>query len=409
MEIKDFNIECDNLKIEENEFSKGSFAKVYKGSYYGNPVCVKVIKKDTLIDKESWVFLKREIGILKNLLNQGHKNIIRFIGIGEKDSLLFLVTELINGGDLGNILLDHKFHIPWSLRVKIAKDIAEGMEYLHSKQIMHRDLKSNNLLLGRNWTIKICDFGFAKEITIQNPLSMTICGTDEFMSPEVILGIQYSYSADIYSFGMVLLELITRNKLDERLPQNNFDIDYEELQNKIPSECPREFLELSMKCCNYDPNDRPSFTDIVQTLDQLAIKLIKETPDGPYPSTPIVVSNPHFDDQSINDWCMLSLIPDDCLENLNEFAEIENNINNNNNNNNKNNNNNNNKNNNINNNNNCKVICENCASPQSTSSVNSSFSNSSLGSNGSNSSGTSTSSGGKKRSQKRKSWKCLIN
>lgn len=90
----------------------------------------------------------------RNLLNQGHKNIIRFIGIGEKDSLLFLVTELINGGDLGNILLDHKFHIPWSLRVKIAKDIAEGMEYLHSKQIMHRDLKSNNLLLGRNWTIK---------------------------------------------------------------------------------------------------------------------------------------------------------------------------------------------------------------------------------------------------------------
>jgi len=330
------NIDCDSLVVEETEFSKGAFSKVYKGSYFGNPVCVKVIKKDSIIENDMQIFLQREIDVLKNLFNQPHNCIIRFIGIGEKDSLLFIVTELVNGGDLGNVLYDSTFSIPWKLRIKIAKDIADGMKYLHEKQIMHRDLKSSNLLIGKNWNIKICDFGFAK--IINNPLSMTICGTDEFMSPEVILGIQYSYSADVYSFGMVLIELITRTRLEERLPQNNFDIDYEELQNNIPSDCPRDFYELALKCCSYYPKERPTFSEIYDTLDNLVQKLSNEiTIDQCNPPTPQVIKTPVFDESSIDNWFMLSLIPDDCLENINEDFTSINNINNNNNNNNNNN------------------------------------------------------------------------
>ncbi|KAF2076605.1 hypothetical protein CYY_002091 [Polysphondylium violaceum] len=352
------NIDCERLVIEETEFSKGAFSKVYKGSYFGNPVCVKVIKKESIIENDMEIFLEREIQVLKNLFNQPHNCIIRFIGIGEKDSLLFIVTELVNGGDLGNVLYDRSFNLPWKLKIKIAKDISDGMKYLHEKQIMHRDLKSSNLLIGKNWNIKICDFGFAK--FVNNPLSMTICGTDEFMSPEVILGIQYSYSADVYSFGMVLIELITRNRLEERLPQNNFDIDYEELQNLIPSDCPRDFYELALKCCSYYPKDRPTFNEIYDILDKMGEKL--STIVESTPTTPQVIKNPLFDESCIDNWFMLSLIPDDCLENINEdFTSINNNNNSNNKNNIKNNDDNNSSNSNTNNNDNSlKESCENC-------------------------------------------------
>ncbi|KYQ92133.1 LISK family protein kinase [Tieghemostelium lacteum] len=318
-------IDCDNLVIEENEFSSGSFSKVYKGCYFGNPVCVKVIKKEAVIDKEMLKFIDSEINILRDLLYQPHKNIIKFIGIGEKESLLFLVTELINGGDLGTALMNKSIPMSWNLRIKIARDIAEGMAHLHSKNIMHRDLKSNNLLVGKHWNIKICDFGFAKEL--QNPLTNTICGSENFMGPEVILGIKYGIAADIYSYGMVLIELITRQDIEERLPQNSFDLDYEELEKKIPKDCPRDFYELVLKCTSYYAKDRPTFKEIIVMLDDI-IENIKQQQlalggmNSPR-VVPELIPDPKFDESSIDQWFMLSLLPEDCLDNPTSTTSLE--------------------------------------------------------------------------------------
>ncbi|GAM27145.1 hypothetical protein SAMD00019534_103200, partial [Acytostelium subglobosum LB1] len=317
-------IDESKLQMEELEFSKGSFSKVYKGCYNGRSVCVKVIKKD-MIDPELLVFIDREVDILQDLLDHEHRNIVQFIGVGGREQLLFLVTELISGGDLGTLLYDSTaIKIPWSLKLNLAKDIAEGMVYLHSKNIMHRDLKSNNLLIGDDWSVKICDFGFAK-IIAPHTMTTTICGTDEWMSPEVILGMSYNFSADIYSYGMVLIELITQCRLQERLPQNSFDIDEEQLNEILPSDCPEEFWKLAKECCSYTPEDRPDFSAIVQKLEDIIAKYGDDRSD--YPPPPVVAPAPDFeDDNSLQNWCLLSNLPDDVLEDQDQDVSDDNKV-----------------------------------------------------------------------------------
>eukprot|EP01132_Coremiostelium_polycephalum_P003213 gene3213-4025_t len=238
-------------------------------------------------------------------------------------------------------------------------DIAKGMEFLHSHKIIHRDLKPNNLLIGENWNIKICDFGFSKILI--NPMTTSICGTDEYMSPEVILGMEYSYSADVFSFGMVLIEMITRNKLEERLPQNSFEIDLDTLLPTIPTDCPNEFLQLALKCCQYYPEQRPTFQQIVKHLEELFNQLspsqspihqhinqhnctdnniilplspnfsdFSTSPSSissrssilstsPFPPTPFLISNPVFEETSLlldQSWCLLPKSPSSCKNSM---------------------------------------------------------------------------------------------
>ncbi|EFA85632.1 LISK family protein kinase [Heterostelium album PN500] len=303
--MDNYSVDPNKLQVEELEFSKGSFSRVYKGWYLDRSVCVKVIRKD-MLDPDLLVFINREIDILKDLFSKTHKNIVEFIGVGERESLLFLVTELVHGGDLGSILRDSSIQLPWLLKLHIARSIAEGMRFLHSKNIMHRDLKSNNLLVGDDWTIKICDFGFAKSL---NPTSLTntICGTDEWMSPEVILGMPYNYSADFY-------------RLEERLPQNNFDIDLEELEKIRPEECPEEFWKLALKCCSYYPKDRPDFDSIIDSIDDIIT--VQESVE--FPPTPIIIKDPNFNDQNaLENWFMLSNLPGDILDDSFEMDNVK--------------------------------------------------------------------------------------
>jgi len=118
------------------------------------------------------------------------------------------------------------------------------------------------------WKIKVCDFGFARKLN-RELQEMTICGTDEWMSPQVILGMEYGKKADVFSYGVVLTEIITEKKIRNefaRVPQENFSLDTEKLKIHTMSGCPPSLLDLAISCCQWHEASRPSFKEIISVL-----------------------------------------------------------------------------------------------------------------------------------------------
>jgi len=208
-----------------------------------------------------------------------HPNIVQFIGVTEKNDDIYIVTEYVAGGNLRQFLKDKKVDLPWELRIQIAIDIASGMAFLHSKNVIHRDLKSKNILVEDNWRVKVCDFGFARSVNTNRRQLMTVCGTNDWMAPEVMLGHPYDYKADIFSFGMILVEILTRAKVGEdlrRVADTNYRLDEDLFQSLVPTDCPSGFVEVALQCCQYDAHIRPSFKDITKILKTLVLPLNKQ-------------------------------------------------------------------------------------------------------------------------------------
>ena len=207
------------------------------------------------------IYYQREMATLKEL---HHPNVVQLLGLCKHNETLFIITEFVEGGDLRRHLKNKNLKLTWALRVKIATDCAAAMAYLHRKSILHRDFKSKNLLVGPEWRVKVCDFGFARKIAPKNEY-MTLCGTDEWMAPEVMLGEKYDEKADVYSFGMVMIEIITRNKPLER-PNASTPYDYEKLKNMTPPTCPYELFKICILCSQFYPINRPT---VFEALDML--------------------------------------------------------------------------------------------------------------------------------------------
>lgn len=198
-----------------------------------------------------------------------HPFIVGFCGVClHKSTGLYIVTEFIEGGDVRSVL--KKREMDWATRVQIALDLAKAMYYLHSKKIIHRDLKSKNLLMGIDKRIRLCDFGFARITDFTESKAMTICGTPGFVAPEIMMGKEYDEKCDTFSFGNVLAELITYRRPGKdfwvRSAQDGYQLRHSDLKGKVASDCPRKFLELCLLCCEYSPKDRPSFEMIVKSL-----------------------------------------------------------------------------------------------------------------------------------------------
>eukprot|EP01123_Difflugia_compressa_P008922 TRINITY_DN282_c0_g1_i1.p1 TRINITY_DN282_c0_g1~~TRINITY_DN282_c0_g1_i1.p1 ORF type:complete len:297 (-),score=52.08 TRINITY_DN282_c0_g1_i1:195-1085(-) len=269
-----WTIPKDHLTIK-NEIGKGAFGTVYKADYLGIDVAVKTISKGgSTADPMEKTFAKREIAVLKSCR---HPNVVAFIGVVENDESegLQIVLEYLSKGDLGHFLLDNPEPISWIRKVKIALDVACGMAYLHARSIIFRDLKSENLLLDDTGKTKICDFGFARK-SIQRS-RMTMCGTDEFMAPEIMMGNEYDFKADVFSYGMLLFEIITRKDVGQvipRVPDNGYAINETSLRNQLPRDCPQHFMELGFLCVKYAPDKRPDFLKIIAFLKKLLKRLI---------------------------------------------------------------------------------------------------------------------------------------
>ncbi|GMH02959.1 hypothetical protein Nepgr_004798 [Nepenthes gracilis] len=198
----------------ENLIGKGGCSRVYKGLFPdGKPVAVKVTKSS----KEIWKDFSLEINIITSLR---HKNMIPLIGVCIENDLLISVYEFMSKGSLEQNLHGNskaKAVLPWETRFEIAIGVAEALNYLHngcSRPIIHRDVKSSNILLSDGFEPKLSDFGLA----IYGPISSSfqnysdVVGTFGYLAPEYFMYGKVSDKIDVYSFGVVLLELLSGRK-----------------------------------------------------------------------------------------------------------------------------------------------------------------------------------------------------
>jgi len=181
--------------------------------------------------------------------------------------------EFVPGGELYPLLQNEEIEMDWPLRLRIAQDVASALAFMHARNIIHRDIKSENLLVDGKWNIKLCDFGFARAIESREKARMTMCGSPYFNAPELLLGKAYNEKADVFAFGILLCEVITRGKVNlDRLGKKEFNayaLDLDGLRAKVPKDCPGPFWKLAVCCVNYEPEKRPSMKQVDKMLSAI--------------------------------------------------------------------------------------------------------------------------------------------
>ncbi|KAN0014456.1 hypothetical protein ACTFIU_000774 [Dictyostelium citrinum] len=258
----------------ESILGDGSFGTVYKGRCRLKDVAVKVMLKQ--VDQKTLTDFRKEVAIMSKIF---HPNIVLFLGAcTSTPGKLMICTELMKG-NLESLLLDPMVKLPLITRMRMAKDAALGVLWLHSSNpvFIHRDLKTSNLLVDANLTVKVCDFGLSQIKQRGENLKDGqdgAKGTPLWMAPEVLQGRLFNEKADVYSFGLVLWQIFTRQELFPEF--DNFfkfvaAICEKQLRPSIPDDCPKSLRELIKKCWDPNPEVRPSFEGIVSELEEIII------------------------------------------------------------------------------------------------------------------------------------------
>ncbi|KDN52790.1 kinase-like protein [Tilletiaria anomala UBC 951] len=246
----------------------GSFGVVFKGEYLGTQVAIKEVLPNNTYDVEK--YFERECVLMKEAR---HPNIVQYIGLTkspEPDGRIYIISEFV-GGNLRSFIADTRKAFPWRLRLSFATDIARALAYLHARNCMHRDLKGENLLITANDRIKVCDFGFAR-IAARNEEEMrriSYCGTDGYMSPEILMGIDFSLPSDIFSLGIIFCEILSRHLVDAntfKREMPSFGVNADEVYDLASDGCPPEFIQLALDCVDEDPARRPGMREVVRRL-----------------------------------------------------------------------------------------------------------------------------------------------
>ncbi|EDO44183.1 predicted protein, partial [Nematostella vectensis] len=261
---------------------RGFFGQVMKVTHKTTGE-VMVLKELINYDDEAKAGFLKEVALLKSLQ---HPNVLHFIGILYKGKTLNLIVEYIPGGTLQRVLKDKSRPLSWAQKVKISRDIAAGMAYLHEMNVMHRDLNSNNCLVHNDeeMTVVVADFGLAR-LHQEEPLShaippapkkrYTVVGTPYWMAPEMFNGRDYDHRVDIFAFCIVACEIIGRVEADpDYLPRKkDFTVDEDSFRMKFCAGCPAVFYKLAFLCGHLDPDKRPPFETVREWLDAIYLHL----------------------------------------------------------------------------------------------------------------------------------------
>ncbi|KAL8473233.1 hypothetical protein ACS0TY_030168 [Phlomoides rotata] len=259
--------------------SEGTYSVVYEGLYRSMLVAVKVIQPDmcTAVSPELQEKFSREVSMLSRV---NHENIVQLIGVTMEPRMM-IITELMKGGTLQKFLWGVRPNCPdLKHSICLALDISRAMEYLHQNRIIHRDLKPSNLLLTEDKKkIKLADFGLARE-EVDDEMT-TEAGTYRWMAPELFsvedlhVGVKkhYDHKVDVYSFSMILWELLTN-----RTPfkgRNNIMVAYAAAMNRRPNmdNIPAQIAPLLQSCWAENPEDRPEFHQITEFLKNYFLQL----------------------------------------------------------------------------------------------------------------------------------------
>ncbi|KAK7243819.1 hypothetical protein RIF29_38631 [Crotalaria pallida] len=280
--LEDFDISTlqliKNDDLEElRELGSGTFGTVYHGKWRGSDVAIKRIKKSCFAGRSSeqerlTVEFWREADILSKL---HHPNVVAFYGVVQDGpgATLATVTEFMVDGSLRHVLLRKDRYLDRRKRLIIAMDAAFGMEYLHSKNIVHFDLKCDNLLVNLKDPLrpicKVGDFGLSK-IKRNTLVSGGVRGTLPWMAPELLNGSsnKVSEKVDVFSFGIVLWEILTGEEPYANMHYGAIigGIVNNTLRPTIPGYCDLEWRTLMEQCWAPNPSVRPSFTEIARRL-----------------------------------------------------------------------------------------------------------------------------------------------
>jgi serine/threonine protein kinase len=269
---------------------KGRTATVFRGTFRGNEVAIKVLdfEKSRLGRKEQNAF-DREVNIMATV---DHANVVRMFGVTSVCRPFRMITEFCGGGCLFTLLHNRDdIEIEWPQTMKMCQDVANGMNYLHNHdpQIIHRDLKSLNLLISRpgridDFTdatvplIKVCDFGLSKmkdQATEEWERMTQGAGTCHWMAPEVHRGTSYDEKVDIYSYAMIMFEVICREvPFEDKPPKEAVRLAIEGERpdmEAVPPDCPPELSDIMVACWHDDPRHRPSFGSILAALEAVPL------------------------------------------------------------------------------------------------------------------------------------------
>ncbi|KAK4340501.1 hypothetical protein RND71_041963 [Anisodus tanguticus] len=270
-----WEIDHQLLKFE-NKIASGSYGDLYKGTYCSQEVAIKILKSERL-NTELQTEFAQEVYIMRKVR---HKNVVQFIGACTRPPNLCIVTEYMSGGSVYDYLHKQKGSFKLPTLLKVAIDVSKGMNYLHQNNIIHRDLKAANLLMDENEVIKVADFGVAR-VKAQTGVMTAETGTYRWMAPEVIEHKPYDHKADVFSFGVVLWELLTGKLPYEYLTplQAAIGVVQKDLRPTIPKDTPPKLAELLETCWQQEPTSRPDFSEIVDILQQIAKEVGHERAD----------------------------------------------------------------------------------------------------------------------------------
>ncbi|KAL6078324.1 Tyrosine kinase receptor Cad96Ca [Balamuthia mandrillaris] len=265
-----WNIQFSELTLGE-EIGRGGFGVVMKGKWRGTAVAIKQILAKHNNELEQ---LKSEMEIMQNL--RPHGNVLLLLGVCEDDlHNHYVVTEFMAKGDLRHFLMSEEGEamVNYRMMVQMAREIAVGMCHLHSEGIIHRDLAARNLLLTEEFTIKISDFGLSRlkrdTDSTEEQTTKSEVGPLKWMAPESISQQMYSQKSDVWSYGVVLWEIV--NFGEEPYPhlslvQAALAVVDQKVTLDIPEDIPEVLQKVMKACWQYDPKDRPTMDDIVAIL-----------------------------------------------------------------------------------------------------------------------------------------------
>ncbi|KAK6129318.1 hypothetical protein DH2020_036926 [Rehmannia glutinosa] len=286
--------EIDPTKLViKSVIARGTFGTVHRGIYDGQDVAVKLLDwgeeghgHRTQAEMASLrVAFAQEVSVWHKL---DHPNVTKFIGATtgaselniQKDnghssmprSVCCVLVEYLLGGTLKSFLIKNwKRKLAFKVVIQLALDLARGLSYLHYKKIVHRDVKTENMLLDKNRTVKIADFGVAR-VEASNPNEMTgETGTLGYMAPEVLNGNPYNRKCDVYSFGICLWEIYC---CDMPYPNLSFSeltsaVVRQNLRPDIPRCCPSSLANVMKRCWDANSDKRPEMDEVVSMLEAI--------------------------------------------------------------------------------------------------------------------------------------------
>ncbi|KAK8943015.1 Serine/threonine-protein kinase HT1 [Platanthera zijinensis] len=291
---EDWEIDISKLLLRY-EVARGTYGTVYRAEYDGRDVAVKLLDwgGDEFTTEAETAALRasfqKEVAVWHEL---DHPNVTKFIGASISTGELKLqqkhstsngskplptraccvVVEYIPGGTLKQFLIKNmRKKLPYKTVIQLALGLAKGLSYLHSKKIVHRDVKTENMLLDSNQELKIADFGVAR-VEAQNPNDMTgETGTLGYMAPEVLNGKPYNRKCDVYSFSICLWEIYC---CDMPYPNLSFAevssaVVRQDLRPDIPRCCPSTLASIMKKCWDPSSEKRPEMEEVVRLLQAI--------------------------------------------------------------------------------------------------------------------------------------------